>query len=159
METSLSASQLSYDLAVKQLNLQREDLRNVRNQAAFAAAIAGLIATAFSSMLEAKDFGSLIRGQAFVGLNLESILLFSCFFGAVAFAIRVQTTWQQVTFDLSPLFILQEATEGKSIEEIQAHLAKDADRYFDENESVIIAAQRNLFMSLTFSICQILRCP
>ncbi|WP_164989219.1 hypothetical protein [Roseovarius sp. A46] len=106
-QTNMNASQLSYELAVKQLNLQREDLRNVRSQAAFAAAVAGLIATVFSSMVGARDVSTLLRGETFIGLNLQSILLFLCFGGAVAYAIRVQTNWQQVTFDLNPLFVIE----------------------------------------------------
>ncbi|WP_143076288.1 hypothetical protein [Roseovarius lutimaris] len=151
----MEPTQLAYELSVKQLNLQREDLRNIRNQAAFAAAISGLIATVFSSMMGSENVSRLLVGDAFLGLNVESVLLFFTFGGSLAFAIRVQINWQKVTFDLNPLYILSSFDEGITAEAIQCTLAKDADRFFNENESVVDDAKFNLRMSLILSWSQI----
>jgi hypothetical protein len=154
-ESFLTPAQLSYDLAVKQLNLQREDLRTLRNQAAFAAAVSGLVASVFSSMLDQDKASAILSGNAFLGLNVASLLLFVCFGGALAYAIRVQVNWQKVTFDLNPHFIISETEAGKSLDDIQMVLARDAESFFDENEPVLDDAKCNLRMSLILSWSQI----
>jgi len=150
-----STTRLAYEIATRQLIAQKEDLRNLRNQASFAAAVTGLLATFFATMLGPQVLEDVLGCLYVVGIRLEMWLVVFAITGSICYAILVITGWQKVTFDLEVEWVLQEHKNGVGLESIYGKLAKDMDCFFVSNEEVVTAAKCNLLMSLILSFLQI----
>jgi hypothetical protein len=146
---------IAFEVSKFQLSGQKEDLRTLRNQASFGAAISGLIATVFASLVEPSQLQSDAVFVSILGISLEFWFVVLAFSASVGFAIRVGSGWKDCTFELNPRWILRENEIGKEPQQILAKLAKDADDYFNENEDVISDARSNLWASMVFGWVQI----
>ena len=150
-EREMNGSKIAFEIAFAQLRGQKEDLRNVRNQASFAAAITGLIATVFASMVPAERVSNLEVGQLILGISLDALLVFILFSASMYFAIMVMTNVRTCIFEFDPRLAL----DGGGEDELLAQYAKFADRFFDGNEEVIGEARSNLWRALVCGWAQI----
>lgn len=148
-------ARLAYELAVKQLSSQKEDLRNLRNQASFAAATSGLVANVFVQIAPIDVFSRRAGDIPLLGIDIRLWFAIIFFGASIALAVLVVTKWEACNFELNPNWILEQASSNQPRAAIYATLAKDADRYFDENENVLDNAKSNLWWSLVFSFLQI----
>ena len=155
MTAKAHIERLAFEVAYSQLNGQKEDLRNLRNQASFGAAITGLIGTVFATLLSAmSDDDAITRfktGATMIGLSIEAWFVIISLTSSLSFAILVMVSWRKCTFDLSPMHILKQS----NIDEILRELATDADKYFDQNERVILEARSYLWWCLVLGWVQI----
>ena len=146
---------LAFEVAFSQLNGQKEDLRNLRNQASFGAAITGLIATVFATLLSAvADDNPITRftsGVTMIGLSIEAWFVVLSLTASLSFAILVMVSWRKCVFELSPKHILNQS----SIHGVLRELATDADGFFDQNENVIQEAKSYLWWCLVLGWLQI----
>lgn len=148
--------QLAFDVSYQQLRGQKEDLRHIRNQASIGAAISGLIASVFASLLGEGGMTAYNLAPFFFGIGLSLWLVLLTFSASIAFAILAVLDWRKCVFELSPLWILKENENSRSYAHILDQLAKDADMYFDDNEVVMKAARQHLWFALVFGWAQIL---
>lgn len=146
---------VAYDLARSQLVSQKDDLRNLRNQASFVIAASGIIATVFASLLTDGQIENFLEGSGFLWFSLRGWFVFGTFTGSVVFAALVITGWKTCNFDLSPSWILCEAKKGAEYSELLQRLAIDADKYFDENEAVLRSTQTSLVWAVILTVCQV----
>lgn len=147
-------TRLAFDIALKQLHSQREDLRSARNRAGMAAAISGLIAATFAGMAEPNAF--LAKGELFflfIPVDLWIVIL--TFTSSIYFAAQVGIAQQGCIFDLSPSWIINQHAEGVEPEVIYKLLATDCEQYFDDNEKIIQRAQNNMWWSVVLGCAQI----
>lgn len=150
-----SVRELACNIALEQLARQKEDLRSIRNQASFSAAISGLIATVFSTLLAGNGSRAFKEQPDFLWFSIEGWLVIVAFAGSIAFAVQVVVARMVVNFEISAEWILGKEKNGDTLEKIRYDLATFAEEYFDENEIVIAKASQNLLFSLIFSWAQI----
>ncbi|WP_400087200.1 hypothetical protein [Yoonia sp. R78084] len=154
-DSSLDLAKITFDMARAQLLSQKDDLRNLRNQASFGAAITGLIATVFATLLGSEGFRD-FRGLAGdVAPIAEIWILLALFASSLFFSILVIVSWSSVTFEQSADWVIQHANEGRSDLELLQALAKEAEVFADQNEVVILATMNHLWWSLVLSWAQI----
>ena len=147
------AIRIAYEIAYGQLRSQKSDLQFFRGQAAFAAAISGLVATFFAGMLGGKLVGG--EQAVFFGLSFPGLLGFSFFGFSIGCAVKAFMDWRTCKFDLNPLTALHYAEHELPYEDLLKVLASDADKYFDENEKIITDVRHYLGMALLSGWCQI----
>jgi hypothetical protein len=143
----------AFDLAYGQLRAQKADLQFFRGQAAFAAAVSGIIASVFSSIVGEKLISP--EMPIFLGLDAVGWLVVGSFSLSVGFAVKAFMGWSTCTFDLNPNTAIYYIEHQMSHEELLCRLAKDADAYFDKNEEIITQTRHSLGMALICSWCQI----
>lgn len=143
MSTSEHAM-LAFDLARFQLTTQKEDLKNIRNQAAALAAASGLIATVFSSFAKAESLLAAPNYGNVLGFSLWFAVAITLMLISLIYFTRVIIGWTTCTFDLSPGFVLRKEKVGAPYDYVLRELAQDADKFFDGNEIVIKEAMANL---------------
>ncbi len=145
---------VAYELSRSQLLSQKDDLRNLRNQASLGAAISGLIATVFSTLVSNDHILILINSsESFdVFFFILPLILFA---GSLVFSARVISGWSLVTFDQSAVWILKNADAGHTPREIMRSLAIEAEEFLDKNETVVTSTKTNLWWSLVLSWAQI----
>jgi len=146
--------EIAFEIARSQLSSQKEDLRNIRNQAGLAGATSGLIATVFASLLDFESFraGSQIW---FAGIPLQFWLVLVPFVGSVVFLVRAVAGWKDCTFDLNPIWVINHQDDATPPNNLLKELTKDADKFFDGNEQVISDARSNLWWSMVLGTSQI----
>ncbi|MEQ6202573.1 hypothetical protein ABMC88_05915 [Sulfitobacter sp. HNIBRBA2951] len=152
---SLEIARLSYEVSKSQLVNQKEDLKNLRNQASFCAAITGLIGTVFASLGTSLTLESFTSRIGLLNDGFEGLFVVLTFAMSICFSILVMTTWRKCTFDFDVNWILAQNELGRTDEDILIQLSKDADKYFNENERVLDETKDNLWWSLVLSWCQI----
>lgn len=155
LEMAETLEKVAFDLSVKQLSAQKEDLRSVRNQASVVAAISGLIATVFSSLIGPEHISKFTSEPILLWFSIEGWFVLLAFSGSILFCARVVIYRMDVTFELSAAWILAQRDKRLSVTELQQSLAEYAEGYFDENEVVISKAQSELFFALILSWLQI----
>jgi hypothetical protein len=152
---SVEISRLAYEVAKSQLVNQKEDLKNLRNQASFSAATTGLIATMFASLASDETIDNFVSRAGLLGDGFEGLLVMLTFGLSICFSILVIISWKECTFDFNINWIIAKKDEGWSEADILTHLSKDADKYFDENELVLTETKSFLWWSLVLSWSQI----
>ncbi|MCR9062157.1 MAG: hypothetical protein NXI02_32895 [Rhodobacteraceae bacterium] len=153
--TYSSHAHLSFEIARSQLANRKEDLRGIRNQASFAAALSGLIASVFSSLVPDGQFRSDVLALGWLGVSVEIWFVIISFSGSIAFAIRVGSGWKSCTFELNPRFVINTSNISRDLDEVYRILAIDADEFFDKNEKVISDARTNLWFAIVLGWAQI----
>ena len=84
-----SISFLAYEVAKSQLVNQKEDLKNLRNQASFSAAVNGLVATVFASLASERIVDSFTVEPVYIWFGLEAWLVLMTFGASLCFSILV----------------------------------------------------------------------
>ncbi|WP_162620407.1 hypothetical protein [Limimaricola cinnabarinus] len=131
-------SKFAYELSYSQLRGQKEDLKSLRNQASYCAAITGLVATIFASFFRViyPEFSALKAGEG-IHLPLAFWLIFGSVLVSIILSSLVLVGRGEYTFELNPDAILHAITTETKLPDLHAKLAKDADEFFDENERKI----------------------
>lgn len=145
-----SLEQEIFQIARSQLISQREDLRNLRNQASISAALNALIATVFATLVGPEGFKKIGADSLLLGLSLEEVFIFATFFFSVLYAMLVLSSWAECTFDFSPGLLMEMAK--KSPDTFYRKVSTYAERYFEENEHIISSAQNQLWRSLALAL-------
>jgi len=144
-----------FEIASRQLLAQKDDLKNLRNQAAITSAISGLVAATGASALGEKGIGGFNIPPHILGMNFAIWLVAGFFFFSLFFSAKVLISWETCTFDHSAKYILDQRKKGKSPAAIYRILAAEAEDFFDKNEKVIQKAHGNLTFSVFCSVAQI----
>lgn len=143
---------LAFDLARSQLASQKEDLRALRGQAALAAAISGLFATIFATILVGSDVDLSVIS---IRSNPLIYLYAAAFAASSIFAVKVAVDWSTCTFDQSPKWILDHQKKGEDFEKIIKSLAIEAEEFFDENNKEVERIQGLLWWALVLGWLQL----
>lgn len=96
---SVEISRLAYEVGKSQLVNQKEDLKNLRNQASFSAATTGLIGTVFASLASDRTIDNFVSRTGLLGDGFEGLLVMLTFSLSICFSILVLTAWRECTFD------------------------------------------------------------
>jgi len=141
---------------------QKQDIRNLRNQASIVIAANGLMGNfliRFADLVwqhsaQDKRFGG---GQFLFGLTSEGFLLFLFFGLSVIFAIRVLWPSENWKFDVSPTGLIDhfEKLEPQSKTSAITNLCRMREKNFTHNEKLLASASDNLKYSLCFIAMQI----
>lgn len=146
---------LAYEMAYAQLRGQKDDLRYFRNQATAGAIFSGIVAGMFARLASASEHTEEALGlNAFLGISVEYWLVFLTFGGSIIAAVVAIINWSKVKFELDPNSILFAVDNGESQEILYRRLACDANRFFDENESVVGSTRQALWWSLVLAAGQ-----
>ncbi|MBW0157703.1 hypothetical protein [Sedimentimonas flavescens] len=141
-----------FEIASRQLAAQKEDLKNIRNQAAITSALTGLVAATGASALGEAGLSGHNLPPHILGMGAAVWIVFGFFFFALFFSARVLISWKACTFDHSAKFILDERIKGREPNEIYAQLATESEAFFDQNEDVIKYAHRDLTFAVFCSV-------
>ena len=141
-------------IAREQLRDQKKDLWSIRSQASLIAAVSGLTATFFSRILKDDTLSKCWQDWCIFGMSPALWIVLLSFLLAVFYASKALMGWKDCTFELNPNFILHK--QLKSVDEIVVlrELARDADRFFDENENVLDDAKSSLKTGVYFIFAQ-----
>lgn len=146
----------SLDDSIGNLKSQKEDLRAVRSQSAFAATVSSIVATAFGSLLPSADLAPLFSEPSFLGLNILFWLVLTCFAFSLFFSIKVLTGVKDVNFEPNPKLTLYYAEHGDDYISDFNKLIEENQHRFNENEDVIESARADIELALIFGIVQII---
>ncbi|QPZ90360.1 hypothetical protein [Thioclava electrotropha] len=152
MRTGTPFSKEVFDLASRQLASQKEDLRNLRNQAAISSAITGLVAATGANALGDVGLAGYNLPPHILGMNFAIWLVAGLFFFALFFSARVLVSREACTFDHSAAIIFEQQRESASVEDLYRKLSREAEGFFDNNEKVLDRAHQNLTFSISCSV-------
>jgi hypothetical protein len=138
---------------VEKLQSQQTYLINLRNQASISAAITGLVATFFGTLL--SDNRYLIFGDGPFGLSLFALFGFLLFGASIAFSVLVVTDTHRFYFFFDTNIMLQRLNVERSTEEFFKNYISDGEWYCENNEKLIARARSQLWFSLVFGFSQI----
>ena len=153
---SKSLAERAWDLSYSQLRAQKEDLKYLRNQASFCAAVSGLIASVFANLVRSNPqyvFGDSPDG--FLGFSLCEVLVIGLFTGSIAFSVVAVIGWKTCNFDMNSATILHAKDHQRDEDNLFSQLSSDAQEYFVENEKVLDDAKEKLRWSLILAWAQI----
>lgn len=151
---SVTLDALAIEIAQRQLASQKEDLRNLRNQASFSAAVTGIIATFFATLVPETKLVCSPNCICAFGIRIEVWMVLALVFAAMLCSVLVISGWRKVTFEVEITEILKRKASQTSIGEVQAWLAQDLNTFFDQNESVLENAKARLTMGLILALAQ-----
>jgi hypothetical protein len=150
----------AFDLAYAQLRSQKEDLKNYRNQASICCAVTGLIASFFASFSRLHSinvFGCFEECLYLMPFSVWALL--SLITLSIVSAVAAIISWQEVKFDLDPDTILHSVIYYDKLPSPETtlfvSLARDANKFFDENEDVLDDVKLKLAMSFLLGWAQI----
>ncbi len=146
---------MALDIATRQLDQQRAELRHLRSQASFLAAFTGLLSGLFARLCEDECFRSSTDQLSILSLSIEAIIVLVLFAASLVCSALILTTRKPVTFDLSPRWITERNSACGSFPSVTLELAHAAEDYFDENEKVLTEAQNLLWWGVVMGWCQI----
>lgn len=139
---------------LEKLSLQQSYLINTRNQASISAAVSGLIATFFGTLIAGDR--SVLFGSGPFGLSLFAIFALLCFSASVMFAAFVVVHTHNFTFCFDTHKMLQHVGNSACVDSFLGTYVSDGEWYFEENEKLIAIARNNLFFSFLFGFSQII---
>lgn len=144
------------DIAYDQLRGQKDDLRQLRNQASICAAICGLVGSLFGQLARAAGVSitSCETACAF-GISVWLLLALSLIFFSVSFAVAAIISWRECTFELGIGRFEHAIDQKEDLDEFYKELAISADKFFDENEDVLAEVRLKLAASLITAWLQI----
>lgn len=145
---------LIFQHMLEKLNSQQVYIHNLRNQASISAAITGLVATFFGTLIGDKQ-GSL-SGDALLGLSLVALIAFALFGASIMYSAFVvaHTYYFTFSFNTEKMLLNFRKSEGES-EFIEKYLT-DGEWFFKDNEALIAKAKTNVILSLIFGFSQII---
>ncbi len=138
------------------LDLQHNDLINLRNQASIGAAVTGLIGTVFASLLGPDSAQNAIIGEEFLGLSIMGLFVIIFFSASIYFSATVLIWLDEFTFSFDPPKILEESKKHPSIENLLAAYSRDGAWFFQDNERKISNAQNRLWWAMVLGWAQII---
>ena len=155
MSKVFELDQIAFELITAKLETQRNDIQNLRNQAAISAAVTGLLATVFASVAEATGASTMILGNDFLGFTINGILLISCITLSLAFSVMVVVSWSEFTFSFDALKLLEKGRNSHSHGEFFEEYVRDGEWFFKDNESKLSLAQNQLWWAMVLGWVQI----
>ncbi len=150
----LDERKIIFQHLVEKLQSQQTYLINLRNQASISAAITGLVATFFGTLLSGNP--KLIFGDGPFGLSLFAIFGFILFAASIAFSVLVVTDTHRFHFFFDTNKMLKRLNAERSNEDFFENYISDGEWYFEKNEEFIARARSQLLYSLVFGFSQIL---
>ena len=138
------------------LQTQRDDLNHLRNQASISAAITGLVATVFATLLRIDDVGSGFYGDFFLGFSAPGVLLLSVFAAAISLCTLVVVGRKEFTFSFKGDVMLEKADHAESPAEFYRRYTLDAEWFFLDNEKKINRTQMTLWWAMVLGWVQII---
>lgn len=152
----MTVQQIAYHHIIAKLDSQRADIRNLRNQASISAAVSGLIATVFASLVgSGGKIGPLVEGS-FLGFSPAAFILFCVFGTSIAFAILVVIDWHEFTFAFDTEKMLEIGAQKGSEEAFYESYVTDGEWFFRDNEKKIELAQSRLWWAMVLGWAQII---
>jgi hypothetical protein len=152
----VSVEQHAYEHVIEKLRNQNAYLATLRNQAAIASAVAGLIATVFATLSgQERMLANLNSEIGVLGVSFPALLLFLCFGGSLACSALVLIGWRDFTFAFNTIVMLNRKPDYPNIEEFYCKYVRDGEYYFGENEKGIQNAQNMLWFSMVLGWAQI----
>ncbi|MCB2150648.1 MAG: hypothetical protein KDE06_05315 [Rhodobacteraceae bacterium] len=153
---SKSLAERAFELSYSQLRSQKEDLKSLRNQASFCAAVSGLVASVFVNIANGANRTVFVDdGGGFFGFSILGMLAILLFSLSVMFAAFVVIGWKNCIFDLNSDVFIHAKDHNRAEDEVFTQLASDSKKYFEDNEGVIDDAKCYLTNSLIFAWAQI----
>lgn len=155
---------LAFSLVSQGVAGQREDLRNLRNQASIVTAINGFSATTFSGLLiylDESEYQTFIGGESsvFIGLNLQTCLAIFCFSISLILSILVMIPSKGWVFDVNGKGLLDAWSykgDDFTLSEAKRRLVSQKQKHYVRNEELLAQSQSYLFFSLIFAVLQLL---
>lgn len=149
MDCDLRPDLVALQMSREQLRSQKEDLRHIRGQASFSAALNGAIATIFLTVFFTSQD---VSGQVFS--NVLFFLAICSFLGSLVFSILAISDWKTCHFDQSARWIFSELAKQKADKDVIKTLALEAEGYFDENEKVVQGVRIQIWWSSVLAWAQ-----
>lgn len=141
-----------FEHVLAKLQSQREDIANLRNQAAVSAAISGLIANFFATTVSGQDAYS---GPLW-GFSAEAIVLFFLLGVSIGCSVLVVVRWYEFTFSFSGLKMLENMDLEDAEDNFFRQYVADGEWFFLDNETKIGLAQSLLFLAMVFGFAQMI---
>jgi len=145
---------IAFDHIIHKLDSQRNDIQNIRNQAAISAAVTGLVASVFSTLTTDNFLVISFFGEGFLGFTYPAILLILTFGGAIVTAALVLTGYRDFTFSFDAKTMLSEQDDLDTEAKFFCNYIKDGEWFFGDNEKKINEAQNMLWWSIVLGCCQ-----
>ncbi|MGH1355544.1 MAG: hypothetical protein ACRBBS_10750 [Thalassovita sp.] len=145
----------AFDVSIENLKGQKEDLRSVRSQSAFSAAIASLIASFFGGMVGSSGIDILVSDSGVWGFRLEFLLAMVAFSSSIGCSILVSVKVGKVAFEANPLAIIYWKEHENYVGQGYKMMAKRNHLSFRRNEFVIDEARCYLWSALVSGFVQI----
>lgn len=150
----VAVHEIVFQHLLEKLQAQQVYLSNVRNQASISAAISGLVATFFGSLISGNR--EVLFGTGPFGLSLVAILGLFCFGASIAFSGFVVVHTQHFTFSFDTEKMLDRWGSSQSDDEFYRSYISDGEWFFRDNEQLISKARSSLLFSLIFGFSQII---
>jgi hypothetical protein len=136
----------------EKLARQHDYVINLRNQAGISAAVAGLIATFFGTIIGEQD--SSVSGSFFLGLSAFAAVAILLFAMSIGCSVAVVVHHSEFTNSFDTRIMLKYNNKGEKA--FYRDYINDGEWFHDDNERLIGLAQTKLWFAMVFAFAQII---